>query len=85
MKYFSYFSQKTDFDISCKLSPMETICIKYQNLFSGKNKKNITNLYSAELAKRGVALYMEYRLVADDILFFFFFQRNYKACHFSVN
>ena len=25
--------------------------MKYQNLFSGKNKKNITNLSSAELAK----------------------------------
>ena len=26
-------------------------CMAYQNLFSGKNKKNITNLLSAELAK----------------------------------
>ena len=40
--YFSYFSLKTGFDISCKLSPMETIYMKCQNLFSGKNKKNIT-------------------------------------------
>ena len=40
--YFSYFSQKTGFDISCKLSPEETICMKYQILFSGKNKKNIS-------------------------------------------
>ena len=40
--YFSYFSQKTAFDISCKLSPMETICMKCQILFSGKNKKNIS-------------------------------------------
>ena len=31
MKYFSYFFQKTGFDISCKLS---TICMKCQNLFS---------------------------------------------------
>ena len=38
---FSYFFQKTGFDISCKLSLLETICIKYQNLFSEKNKKNI--------------------------------------------
>ena len=29
---FSYFSQKTGFDISCKLS-----CMKYQSLFSEKN------------------------------------------------
>ena len=38
--------------ISCKLSPLETICMRSQILFSGKNKKNITNLSSAELARR---------------------------------
>ena len=37
--YFSYFAQKTGFDISYKLSPLETVCIKCQILFSGKNKK----------------------------------------------
>ena len=47
LKYFSYFSQKTAFD-------METICMKCQMLFSGKNKKNIINLSSAELAQRAV-------------------------------
>ena len=52
--FYLIFSQKTDFDISCKLSPIETICTKCQILFSGKNKKNITNLSSAELAKRVV-------------------------------
>ena len=31
---------KIGFYISCKLFPMETICIKYQTLFSGKNQKN---------------------------------------------
>ena len=36
-----YFSKKIGFDISCKLSPQETICMKCQSLFSGKNKKNI--------------------------------------------
>ena len=54
LKYFSYFSQKTGYDISCKLSPKETICMKCQILFSGKNKKNIINLSSAENAKRVV-------------------------------
>ena len=39
---FSYFSQKTGSDISCKLSPEETICMQCQILFSGKNKKNIS-------------------------------------------
>ena len=38
-KHFSYFSQIISIYILCKLSPKETICIKCQNLFSGKNKK----------------------------------------------
>ena len=33
---------------------LETVCMKYQSLFSGKNKKNIVNLSSAEFA-HGVA------------------------------
>ena len=36
---FFLFSQKTGFDISCKLSPVEAICLKCQNLFPGKKKK----------------------------------------------
>ena len=49
-----YFSQKTGFDISCKLSQKEKICLKCQILFSGKIKRNthITNLPSAEFAQR---------------------------------
>ena len=38
---FFLFSQKTGFDISCKLSPKETICMKCQNPVFWKNKKNI--------------------------------------------
>ena len=38
---FSYILQKTGFDISSKLSPEETVCMNSQNLFSGKNNKNI--------------------------------------------
>ena len=45
---FSYFSQKTGFDLSCKLSPLETICMKGQILFSEKDKKNIEKMPSAE-------------------------------------
>ena len=33
---------------------METICMKYQNLFSGKSRKSIINLMSAEIAHRVV-------------------------------
>ena len=53
-KYFFYFTQKTGFAISCKLSPLETVCMKCQILFCGKNKENIANLLSAELAQRVV-------------------------------
>ena len=53
LKCFSYFYKKTGFDISCKLSPFETICRECQNLFSGKDKKIIISL-SAELALRVV-------------------------------
>ena len=38
-KNITYFFQKTDFDIPCKLSPVETIFMECQNLFSGENKK----------------------------------------------
>ena len=36
--YFFFFYQKTGFDTSCKLSPKETICIKFQIPLSGENK-----------------------------------------------
>ena len=40
LRYFSnFFFQKKDFDIACKLSPLETICMKCQILFSKKKKK----------------------------------------------
>ena len=41
----SDFSQKTGFDISCKLSPMMMVCMKCQILFSCKSKKNISKCY----------------------------------------
>ena len=48
--YISKFSELTGFDISCKLSPKETICMKCQIQFSGKNRKNIIDLSSTEFA-----------------------------------
>ena len=56
LNYFSYFSQETGLDISCKLSPMKTTCVRCQLLFSGKNKKNIINLSSAEFAQGALKL-----------------------------
>ena len=45
---YSYFYYKVGFDISCKLSPKDTICIKCLSLFSGKNKKKISGCYLAQ-------------------------------------
>ena len=44
---FFLFSRKTGFDISCNLSPLEKICMKCQNLFSGKIRKYL-KMSSAE-------------------------------------
>ena len=46
---FFLFLMENRLDISCKLSPDETICIKCQSLFSGEKK---INLPSAELAQK---------------------------------
>ena len=51
LKIFFLFFPENMFDISCKLSPKETICMKCKILFSGKNKKNIIYLSSAEFAQ----------------------------------
>ena len=52
LKYFSYFFQQIGFDISCKLSLKETICMNVKAYFLGRNKKNIINLPSGEFAQR---------------------------------
>ena len=39
-----YFSQIIGFDISYKLSPEETICMKYQSLLSWKKKMKISSV-----------------------------------------
>ena len=48
--------EKIGFDISCKLSPQETICMKYQSLFSVENKKNMINLSSGNFFQRVVTV-----------------------------
>ena len=42
LKVFSFFPRKTGFDISCTLSPMKTMWMKCQILFSGKIKKKMS-------------------------------------------
>ena len=57
LKYYSYFSQKTGFIFHANfLQRTETICMKCQILFSGKNKKNIISLSFAELAQSLIKL-----------------------------
>ena len=51
LNIFSYFAQKTGFDTTCKLSPLETICMKCQNLFSGKNIINFLVIFWISLVK----------------------------------
>ena len=38
---FFYFSERTSLDISCESSAKQTIHMKYQDLFSSENNKNI--------------------------------------------
>ena len=49
MKYFLIFPRKQDLTFHAN-----SICMKGQIQFSGKNKKNIINLLSAEIAKKVV-------------------------------
>ena len=55
--FFFLFFPEIGFDISCKLSPKETICMKCQILFSETNKEDIMNLSSAESELLSVVLY----------------------------
>ena len=47
-----FFLFPEDFDISSKLSALETVYMKCQSLFSWKNKKVIINVSSDEYAQR---------------------------------
>ena len=64
--YFPYLIPKIGFDISCRWSPVERICIKCQSQFSGKILKNISkccllqflpSMLSAILGNPGVTHY----------------------------
>ena len=57
---FSYFSQETWFDISCKLSPN----VK----FSGKNKR-IINMLSAEIAQRVLTINFQQMTFWNSLIF----------------
>ena len=55
--------------LTVSASTVRDICMKYQSLFFGENKKNVINLSSAELAQRVVMVVLS-KIVAEDILFF---------------
>ena len=42
--------------MTCKLSPMEIICMKYQIQFSGKNKKNISKCCLLKILPRMLSI-----------------------------
>ena len=54
MKYFSCFSRRQVFGISCEFSPLETVCVRCRDLFSVDDGGGVVDLSSAELAKRVV-------------------------------
>ena len=79
--YFVFkFSQKTGFDIICKLSPMKTIGMKCQILFS--EKKKVINLSSVELAQGVVkvkgSIFLKNR-------HFFFIQESFNELIYSIH
>ena len=61
--FFLIFYQKTGIDISCNLSPKESICMNCQNLFSRKNQKSMVSLSPAELTQSVVKVEVEDILV----------------------
>ena len=50
--FFLFFTEKIEFDISCKLYPKETICMKCKILLG----KNTITLSAAEFAKRMISV-----------------------------
>ena len=50
--FFLIFPRKTGSDISCKLSPMETICMRCQILFSGENERYFKMLSCEKILPR---------------------------------
>ena len=63
--YFSYFSQKIRFDISCKLSPKETICMKCQFLFSQK----IRIIFQNAICWKSFSACLAFNIVFTKIMF----------------
>ena len=79
---FLIFSKKTGFDISSKLSPKETICMKCLVLFSGENKKKkIFMMSSAALINNIVIINNIVMCICKN----YFFAWVCKTCHDFMN
>ena len=64
LTFFSYVSVDIGFDLSCKLSPLETICMNGQSLFSVKNKINVSKWHLLNvLPSISIALILKMYLV----------------------
>ena len=61
---YSYIFQKAGFDSSCILSPLETICINCQILFSGKQKKDISARRLLKILPRVLSVNGTFKLMA---------------------
>ena len=64
--FFLIFFQKIEFNISCKLSPQETICMKCKTLVFGKLRKIITYLLSAEFECYMLILFVDFPEIAGN-------------------
>ena len=73
MVFFLNFSEKIGFDISCKLFPEETICIKCWSLFPGKN---IAKTYPYSFDPLKPHFYIVKLVFAGYTLFFLFLLKN---------
>ena len=79
-------SPETGFDISCKL---ETICMKYQNLLSGKNKKNILKCRLLKIFSRVLSIKRCNKFTWGTLLMFsfdfYFWKLSFVICVFGKN
>ena len=83
--FFFSFPQQTGFDISCKLSPTEIICMKCQILFAGENK-NIVHLTSAEFTQSGKCwtIHRGISLSWYDLFFFSYIYNSFSFKSFKI-
>ena len=50
--FLFFFFQKIGYGISCRMSPLETVCMKCQNLFSAKKIRDISICHMLSIKKK---------------------------------